>query len=116
MCGRNVPPFASPSVVTCEIKIDVTPLLTEIYKRNALAFSCLVFVLIGAPFAMITRRREKSVNFGFAFMIITFYYLLLIGSEALSTQGVLPPLLAIGIPNILFGLIGAAMLYKTCLS
>lgn len=97
-------------------KIDVTPLLTEVYKRNALAFSCLVFVLIGAPFAMITRRREKSVNFGFAFMIVAFYYLLLIGSEALSTQGVLPPLLAIGIPNIFFGLIGAAMLYKTCLS
>ena len=97
-------------------KIDISPILTEIYKRYALAFSCLIFIVIGAPFAMITRRREKSINFAFAFIIIAFYYLLLIGFQTLSTEGTIAPWIAMGLPNIIFGTLGAALLYKTCLS
>jgi len=99
-----------------EQKIDINPILTEIYKRTALSFSCLVFVLIGAPFAMITRRREKSVNFGFAFLIVALYYIMLIGFEALSLEGKLPPLLAMGLPDFIFGALGLGLLWKTCLS
>jgi lipopolysaccharide export LptBFGC system permease protein LptF len=96
--------------------IDVAPILTEIYKRTSFAFSCLIFILLGAPFAMITRRREKSLNFGFAALIIAGYYLLLIGCEALSTEGAIPPMLAMSIPDLLFGVTGAILLYKKCLS
>lgn len=96
--------------------IDTAPLFTEIYKRLTLAFSCLVFIILGAPFAMITRRREKSINFGFAFLIVALFYLMLIGCEALSIEGKLDPALAMAIPNIVFGSIGVTMLYKTCLS
>jgi lipopolysaccharide export system permease protein len=96
--------------------VDPTPLVTEIYKRNALSFSCVIFVLIGAPFAMITRRREKSVNFGFAFLIVVVYYLMLIGSETLSIEGGLPPQLIMNIPDALLGITGIIMLKKTCSS
>jgi len=96
--------------------IDTNPIFTEIYKRLALSFSCLVFCVLGAPFAMITRRREKSINFGLAFIIVGLYYVLLVGFEALSLEGNLPPLVAMGMPNILFGGLGAVMLAKTCLS
>jgi LPS export ABC transporter permease LptF len=96
--------------------INTAPLLTEIYKRSTLAFSCIVFIFAGAPFAMITRRREKSLNFGFAFLIMALYYLLLIGFETLSSEGAMTPWLAMAMPNIIFGLLGAGMLYKTCLS
>lgn len=96
--------------------IDISPILTEIYKRTTLAFSCLIFVILGVPFAIITRRREKAINFGFAFMIVVCYYLMLIGCEALAIEGKLPPGVAMSIPNIVFGAIGVTMLYKTCLS
>ncbi len=95
--------------------IDPAPIFTEIYKRFTLSLSCLIFIIVGAPFAMITRRREKSINFGFAFLIVALYYLMLIGCEALSMEGKLPPWIAMGIPNIVFGTIGATMFYKTCL-
>jgi lipopolysaccharide export system permease protein len=97
-------------------KVDTTPLVTEIYKRNALSFSCVIFVLIGAPFAMITRRREKSVNFGFAFLIVIIYYLMLIGFETLSIEGHMPPMIMMNMPDALLGIVGVAMLTKTCLS
>jgi len=94
--------------------IDHAPLITEINKKIALAFSVFVFMLLGLPLAIITRRREKSINFGIAFLIIGLYYLLLLGSEALSLQGYLDPQLALWIPNAVFGSLGLYLTYRLC--
>ncbi len=94
--------------------INPVPLITEIHEKIALAFSCFVFILLGIPMAIITKRREKSINFGIAFLIVGVYYLLLIGSEALSLQGYLNPEIAMWIPNIILGTSGAILLYKLC--
>jgi lipopolysaccharide export system permease protein len=97
-------------------KIDPAPLLTEINKKISLALACFVFILLGAPLSIITRRREKSINFGIAFVIVGTYYLLLLGSEALSLQSYLDPNLAMWIPNLIFGVIGAWLTYRLCAS
>lgn len=94
--------------------IDPAPLITEINEKIALAFSCFMFILLGIPMAVITRRREKSINFSIAFLIVGIYYLLLIGSEALSLQGALNPQIAMWLPNIIFGAGGAILLYRLC--
>jgi len=96
--------------------IDPTPLIIQINEKLTLALSCLAFILLGAPLAVITRRREKSINIGIAVLIIVVYYPLLIGSEALGIQGYINPELAMWIPNILFGIIGALLTYKLCAS
>ena len=94
--------------------INPTPLITEINERISLAFSCLVFILLGSSLAIITRRREKSINFGIAFVIVGVYYLLLMGSEALSLQGYVNPQLAMWIPNFILGIIGAILTCRLC--
>ncbi|MBU4346366.1 MAG: LptF/LptG family permease [Candidatus Omnitrophica bacterium] len=94
--------------------IDVTPLFTEINSKISLAFSCLVFILLGCPLAIITRRREKSINFGIAFLIIGIYYLLLMASQSLSLQGYVDPKIALWIPNFIFGTIGTFLTYRLC--
>jgi len=96
--------------------VDPAPLITEINEKISLAFSCFVFILLGLPLAIITRRREKSINFSIAFLIVGVYYLLLIGSEAISLQGYLNPKLAMWIPNILLGLIGLILTFRLCAS
>ncbi len=96
--------------------VETTPLVTEINKKITLAFSCFVFILLGMPLAIITRRREKSINFGIAFLIVGIYYLLLLGSEALSLQGYLNPEIALWLPNVMLGLIGAFLTYRLCVS
>ncbi len=97
-------------------KIDPAPLITEIHKKIALAFSCFVFMLLGSSMAIITRRREKSINFGISFLIVGTYYLLFMGAEALSLQGYLPPIIAMWIPNALLGTIGGILTYRLCAS
>ncbi|MFA5144585.1 MAG: LptF/LptG family permease [Candidatus Omnitrophota bacterium] len=96
--------------------VDTTPLATEIQEKITLAFSCLVFILLGAPLAMITRRREKSINIGIAILVIVIYYPLFIGCEALAIQNYLAPGIAMWIPNIIFGAIGIILTHKLCAS
>jgi len=94
--------------------IDPAPLITEINEKISLAFSCFILMLFGLPLAIITRRREKSINFGIAFITAGAYYLLLVGSKGLSLQGYLDPKLAMWIPNIILGTIGAILTYRLC--
>src|SRR3989338_2024883 len=94
--------------------ISPIPLITQINEKIALAFSCFIFVLLGSSLAIITRRRQKSVNFGMAFIIVGIYYLLLMAAEALSLQGYLEPILAMWLPNIIFGLIGTILTFRVC--
>ncbi|MCM8780281.1 MAG: LptF/LptG family permease, partial [Candidatus Omnitrophica bacterium] len=94
--------------------INPSPLITEAVKRITLAFSCVVFVLIGCPLAIITRRRERSLNFAVAFIIAGVYYLLLLGSEALSLEGYLAPQLSMWLPNIIIGTAGLILTAKLC--
>ena len=94
--------------------VDPAPLITEINKKIALSFSCIIFIILGAPLAIITRRREKSINFALAFLVAGLYYLLLLGAEAISLQGILDPRIAIWIPNILLGGLGLILTYRLC--
>lgn len=94
--------------------IDPAPLITQIHQKISLAFSCLVFILLGSSLAIITRRREKSINFGIAFLVVGIYYLLFMASETLSLQGYLDPMIAMWLPNIIMGTMGAFLLYRLC--
>lgn len=96
--------------------IDPAPLITEITERITLAFSALAFVLMGTSFAIITRRREKSINIGIAVVIMTVYYPLLIGCTAMGIEGFLPPQYIMWLPNALFGITGAILTYRVCVS
>jgi len=96
--------------------IDPTPIYTEMHSKFAMAFSCFVFVLLGSSLAIITRRREKSINFGIAFLLVGVYYLLTLGGETLALEGMLNPALAMWIPNIIFAAIGSFLTFRVCAS
>ncbi|MBN2830833.1 MAG: LptF/LptG family permease [Candidatus Omnitrophica bacterium] len=96
--------------------INPSPLITQMHEKLTLAFSCLVFILMGIPLAIITRRREKSINIGIAVLVIIIYYPLFIACEALGIQGHLNPAFAMWIPNIIFGTLGAILTVRLCAS
>jgi len=96
--------------------VDPAPLLTEINEKISLAFACFIFILLGSSLAIITRRREKSLNFGMAFLIGGIYYLLLIGAEAISLQGYLHPTFAMWLPNMIMGALGTILTVRLCVS
>ncbi len=92
--------------------IKAIPLITEIHKKLALAFSTFVFVLVGLPIAINTRRREKSVAFGVSLALVLAYYGIFIGGKALALKEVLPPWAGMWAGNLIFLIAGILLIAR----
>ncbi|MCX8010019.1 MAG: LptF/LptG family permease, partial [Ignavibacteria bacterium] len=58
---------------------EVDKYLVEIYKKYAIPFACIVFVLIGAPLGVITRKGNFGVAAGISLFFFLIYWACLIG-------------------------------------
>ncbi|MFC1594544.1 LptF/LptG family permease [Candidatus Omnitrophota bacterium] len=88
-------------------------LTVEMQQKFAYPFSNLIIVLVGLPFALMTRRR-KALTFtslGIALGIVFIYYVINAVCVALGKAGVMPPLLAAWTSNIIL-LITALLLLR----
>ena len=72
----------------------------EIYKKYAIPFSCLVFVLIGAPLGIMARRGSFGVAASLSLGFFLLYWASLIGGEKFADRGLLPPWLGMWMANI----------------
>ena len=75
--------------------------------------ACIVFVLIGAPLGMRVRRAGPAVAF-VSIGFFLFYYLCLVGGEELANRLLLPPWLAMWLPNIVLGVWGLISSLSAC--
>ncbi|MGV3605669.1 MAG: LptF/LptG family permease [Planctomycetaceae bacterium] len=81
-------------------------LRTEPWRRYASGFSCLCFVLIGAPLAVRLRNSDYMTTFGICFLpILIFYYPLLAYGLDQAKSGELPPYV-VWLANVVCGAIG----------
>ena len=74
----------------------------ELHSRFALPFASLVFAVLAVPLGMQNRRSGKSAGFTTSIAILLAYYLLLSLMRTLAERGILPPLLALWLPNLIF--------------
>lgn len=81
-------------------------------QKIAFPFVCLVFALVGSALGSQPQQMSRATSFGLGVGIIFSYYLLgfLIGS--LGLIGVLSPMMAAWLPNILALVAGAWLLYN----
>ncbi|MBI1796633.1 MAG: LptF/LptG family permease [Candidatus Eisenbacteria bacterium] len=91
----------------------IAQVTVEVHKKFSLPFACVVFVLVGAPLGMRVRRAGPAVAF-ISIGFFLFYWLCLVGGEELATRLLLPPWLAMWLPNIVLGAIGIDWTLKAC--
>jgi lipopolysaccharide export system permease protein len=84
----------------------------EIQKKFALAFACIVFVMIGAPIALRFPRGGVGLVIGASVGIFALYYIGLVGGEALADRLIMGPFLAMWLTNLLFLVIAALLLSR----
>jgi lipopolysaccharide export system permease protein len=85
---------------------------TEPWRRWANGFSCLCFVLIGAPMAIRLRHAEFLAIFFACFLpILVVYYPLMAVSVDQAKDGVFPPP-AVWLGNVVLAILGAWMLRR----
>jgi lipopolysaccharide export system permease protein len=76
-------------------------LRTEIHGRLALSCSCLFFVLIGSPFAIIQAKRQFLTNFALCFApILLGYYPIVLLTMNLCREGNLEPAWGMWLGNV----------------
>jgi len=84
----------------------------EMHKKFAIASSCLVFVLIGAPIALRFPRGGVGLVIGASVLIFGFYYVGLIGGETLADELIVTPFWAMWTANLLMAAIGIALFLR----
>jgi len=78
----------------------------EIHKKFALPFVCLIFVLVGIPLGISTRKGGRTSGFTISLGIILIYYILITAGEKTAMEGRISPFLGMWGANILFLLAG----------
>lgn len=81
-------------------KLETARYQVEFQKRLSLAFSCLFFVLFGAPLGILLRRGGIGTGFIVGLVFFALYYVLLLGGQNLADAGRLKPLVGAWLPNI----------------
>ncbi|MBI5267421.1 MAG: LptF/LptG family permease [candidate division Zixibacteria bacterium] len=83
----------------------------EIYKKYAIPTAALVFVIVGAPLGMMTRRSGMGMAVALSIVLFVVYWAFLIGGEDLADRGLVTPFWAMWGANILLGMIGSYLVY-----
>ena len=86
---------------------------TEIHSRYAMAGSCMFFVFLGGPFAILQARRQFITSFIMCFLpILLMYYPVTFLMVNLGKSGSVDPSWAMWIPNLVLALVGIVVLRK----
>ncbi|MEM6798631.1 MAG: LptF/LptG family permease [Planctomycetota bacterium] len=87
-------------------------LYAEPYRRWATGFSCLAFVMVGVPVAVIFRKGEFLASFFMCFApILIVYYPLLMVSVDKAKGGAIPPI-SVWIGNLVLAVAGAYLMRR----
>ena len=88
-------------------------LWTAFHQRISFSCGSFIFIFMGIPIAMLVRRGEIILSFGIAMAAASFYYILFVGAKTISVQGLLPPLIASWVPNLLLFFAGFHLLKRS---
>lgn len=84
----------------------------EIHKKFSLPSACIVFVLVGAPLGIMTRKGGFFTAIILSFGFVLLYYLFLIGGEELADRNYLHGAIAMWLPNVVLGTAGILMTFQ----
>ena len=85
----------------------------EIYKKYAIPFACVVFILVGAPLGIMARRGTFGVAASLSLGFFLLYWACLIGGEKLADRGFIQPWFGMWSANIIIGLMGLYLTFRT---
>lgn len=88
----------------------------EIYKKFSIPIACVIFVLIGAPIGMYTKKG----NLGYAALIgtgfLTFFWISIIQGEKLADRLFISPFTGMWFSDIFLAVVGIVMTLQLCTS
>lgn len=92
---------------------NVEEYLVDLHFKLSFPFAGSIFVLIGVALASGKRKTSIATGFGLTLVVAFLYYAVLRVGQTLGHNGVLPPLLAAQLGNIIFLIVGIFLLKRT---
>lgn len=86
--------------------------LVAYYEKFSMPFASLVFAVLGVPLGLQSRRSGKGTSYPLAILVFLVYYVLLSFGETLGGRAVLPPVVAVWLPNVVLAAVGLVMLRR----
>ncbi|MBM3312598.1 MAG: LptF/LptG family permease, partial [Candidatus Aminicenantes bacterium] len=87
--------------------------LVEIHKRFSLPFVCWVFVFLGLPLGLSTKKGGRTSGFTLSIVIILAYYVFITAGEKLAIDGRVEPWVGMWGGNIVFGLLSVVLFVRS---
>lgn len=85
----------------------------EIHKKYSIPFACIVFVLLGVPLGLSSKNSNTGLAVSMSLVFILVYYFFLIAGEQLADRGRVAAWAAMWSPNILLGILGVYLTYRS---
>jgi lipopolysaccharide export system permease protein len=79
----------------------IRKLQVSIQEKIAFPFACLVFASIGSALGLRPQNSSKATSFGMCVLLIFTYYVLSFITSSMGVWGVVSPLVAAWLPNLL---------------
>jgi len=87
--------------------------LVEIHKKYSIPVACIVFVFVGAPLGIMSRRGGFGVAASLSLGFFLLYWASLIGGEKLADREFIEPWLGMWVANIAVGIFGIVLTLRT---
>jgi lipopolysaccharide export system permease protein len=84
----------------------------EHYNRTSNAFAIIILTLIGVAFSSRKKRGATGINIAIGLLLSGLYMLLLRFSSTFATNANLPAIIAVWIPNVIFGILAIILIKK----
>jgi len=80
--------------------------LVEYHRKFSIPFACIVFGLVAMPLGIQPVRAARAWGFAVSLAMIFIYYLLLSGGQAMAEQGLVPAVVGLWMPNVVYAVVG----------
>ncbi len=85
----------------------------EIHKKYSIPVACIIFVLVGAPLGVLSRKGNLGVSAGISIIFYLVHWVFLIQGETLADRQIISPAVAMWGADIIVGLIGLYLVLFT---
>lgn len=95
------------------VQTQINEYMVEIHKKYSIPVACIVFVLIGAPLGVMTRKGGFGMAASISLFFFLIYWAFLIGGEKLADRNIISPFWGMWSANIIIGIMGILLTMKS---
>jgi lipopolysaccharide export system permease protein len=95
-----------------QVGADTKNFEVDLHMKCSVALSGLIFVLLGVPLGLQVQRGGKSAGIIISIVLIFIYYIFVSTTRSFGKGGMLTPVLAAWLPNIIFAILGTIIIFR----